>query len=249
MTPRRAPAKVLVGTSGWNYPHWRSIFYPPNLPERDWLTFYAQEFPVVEVNYSFYRLPKPSTYKRWGEQTPADFHFALKASRFITHIKRLKGVKKALSLFLENAESLGKKRGPILFQFPPSFRADLDRLEKFLELLPKDGQYAFEFRHSSWFGKDIYALLQNSNVALVAADTPRFPYVEVQTADFFYLRLHGHEVLYASKYRATQLKEYAKKIRSWQKRGDVFVFFDNDARGFAVDNALELKKLVSSSRL
>ncbi len=236
---------VFVGTSGWNYPHWRKVFYPADLSSRDWLPFYAQKLLAVEVNYSFYRLPKSSTYRRWYDQTPPDFVFSLKASRFITHIKRLKGAKGPLGNFLENAEILEEKCGPIFFQLPPSFSADLRRLEEFLKLLPKGGRFAFEFRHPAWFEKETFSLLRKYNAALIYADTPRYPCAEVQTTDFFYLRLHGHEVLYASKYSTSQLREYAEKVKVWRKKGDVFVFFDNDARGFAVQNALELKKLVS----
>jgi len=237
--------RVFVGTSGWNYPHWKRVFYPSDLSSRDWLPFYAQKFPVVEVNYSFYRLPKPSTYKRWSDQTPRNFIFSLKASRFITHVKRLRGAEEALVLFLENAKSLEEKKGPIFFQLPPSFRADPQRLENFLKLFPKEGRFAFEFRHRSWFEEEIFALLRKHNVALIAADTPRYPYAEVQTADFFYLRLHGHEVLYASKYSLSQLKRYARKIKDWKRKGDVFVFFDNDFGGLAVRNARELGELIS----
>ncbi len=243
--------KVWIGTSGWNYPHWKNVFYPENLPSREWLSFYTREFSAVEVNYSFYRLPKPETYRKWAEQTPPDFIFSLKASRFITHVKRIKDVKSPLKIFLENARVLGGKLGPILFQLPPSFRQDLGRLEGFLKILPKDLRFAFEFRHPSWFpargGEDweVYRILRKYNAALIASDTSRYPYAEVQTSDFFYVRLHGHEILYASKYRRSQLKEYAEKIKAWRQGGDVFVFFDNDFGGFAVENARQLLKLLS----
>lgn len=236
---------IWIGTSGWNYPHWKTVFYPPDLPSRSWLPFYAQNFSAVEVNYSFYRLPKPETYRKWFEQTPDNFLFALKASRFLTHVKRLKDATEPLHEFLENAHSLREKRGPIFFQLPSSFKADRDRLEAFLELLPKGERFAFEFRHPSWFVAEIYGLLRRHNAVLIAADTPRYPYAEERTADFFYLRLHGHEALYASSYRDSQLKEYAEKIREWGRGGDGFVFFDNDFAGFAVENARRLKKLLS----
>ncbi len=236
---------IWIGTSGWNYPHWQSVFYPPDLPSRSWLPFYAQKFSAVEVNYSFYRLPQPKTYGKWFAQTPKGFLFALKASRFLTHVKRLKDAQDSLQTFLENAASLGEKRGPIFFQLPPSFKIDLDRLTIFLQLLPKEERFAFEFRHPSWFSEDVYALLRRHNAALIAADTPRYPYAEVRTADFFYLRLHGHEALYASSYSDQQLKDYADKIRGWGREGDGFVFFDNDFSGFAVENALRLQKLLS----
>lgn len=236
---------VWVGTSGWNYPHWKAVFYPSDLSSRFWLPFYAQKFSAVEVNYSFYRLPKAETYRKWFAQTPEEFRFALKASRFLTHIKRLKEAAEPLKTFLENAESLGEKCGPIFFQLPPSFKVDRERLAAFLKFLPARGRFAFEFRHPSWFNNEIYALLRWHNVALIAADTPRYPYAEIRTADFFYFRLHGHTVLYASSYSDQQLREYADKIREWGRGGEGFVFFDNDSSGFAVENALRLKKLLS----
>ncbi|GMR19271.1 MAG: DUF72 domain-containing protein [Patescibacteria group bacterium] len=238
--------RIYVGTSGWNYPHWKKVFYPPALAPHDWLSFYAQKFPAVEVNYSFYRLPTSSTCRRWFEQTPSSFLFTLKASRYITHIKRLKGVQGALEQFLESTKELKGKGGPIFFQLPPSFKADFLVLESFLKLLPKGGRFAFEFRHPSWFTDEVFSLLKRYNAALVAADSPRYPYREVQTADFFYLRLHGHKVLYASKYSPSQLHKYGEKIKGWGRGGDVFVFFDNDACGVAVQNALELGKLVGA---
>ncbi len=235
---------VWVGTSGWNYPHWRSVFYPSDLSSRSWLSFYARSFSAVEVNYSFYHLPKVETYRKWFEQTPEEFLFALKASRFLTHVKRLKEARTPLENFLENSAALGDKRGPIFFQLPPSFKVDLVRLEEFLKILPRGMRFAFEFRHPSWFGEEVYRLLRKYNAALIFADTPRYPYAEVRTADFFYLRLHGHEALYASSYSDKQLEDYAAKIREWGREGEGFVFFDNDFSGFAVKNALHLKKLL-----
>ena len=176
--------KLYIGTSGWVYGHWEGIFYPNDLPSKDKLKYYSQHFKTAEVNYSFYHLPRPATYQKWYSQTPADFIFAVKASKFITHIKRLKGVKTAWRTFLENALNLKEKLGPILFQFPPSFRVTEDnvrRLENFLkdirnkiamaELL----RIAMEFREKTWCNQKIYNLLKRYNVAWVIADSPRYP--------------------------------------------------------------------------
>lgn len=267
---------IYIGTSGWSYPHWRGLFYPADLPEREWLEFYADNFSTVELNASFYHLPKEETFRGWYERTPKDFIFAVKGSRFISHVKKMKDCQEPLGNLLKVAALLKEKLGPIFFQFPPSFKANRGRLESFLDLLsadassnPKglfsngerklasgasvksptlrvkrDWRFAFEFRHPSWFVDEIYDLLREANCALIASDTPRYPYEEVQTADFMYLRLHGHEQLYASSYSGEQLKEYAQKIRKWQRRGDIFVFFDNDFNANAVKNAKELAKLL-----
>lgn len=240
---------VYIGTSGWVYPHWRGLFYPEDLPEKDWLKFYVDNFSTVELNASFYHLPKEKTFQGWYERTSAKFFFAVKGSRFITHVKKLKDCQEPLGNLLKAAAPLKEKLGPIFFQFPPSFKADPERLREFISFLPDrvrpcQGRFAFEFRHPSWFVEEIYDILKEANCALIASDTPRYPYGEVQTADFMYLRLHGHEQLYASSYSDTQLKEYAQKIRRWRKQGDIFVFFDNDFEANAVRNAKELVKLL-----
>jgi len=237
--------KVFVGTSGWVYPHWRGLFYPKDLPEREWLGFYAFQLDTVELNTSFYHLPKEKTFKGWYERTPDNFLFAVKGSRFITHMKKLNDCQEPLENLLRAAVNLKEKLGPIFFQFPPSFKADLKRLKEFIKLLPGEGRFAFEFRHPSWFTDEIYTALRSANCALIASDTPRYPYKEVQTTNFMYLRLHGHEQLYASRYSEKQLREYAKKIRNWRKEGNVFVFFDNDFNANAVANAKELRKLLN----
>ena len=183
--------KLFIGTSGWVYSHWEGIFYPEDLPAKDKLKYFSKHFKTAEINYSFYHLPRPSTYQNWYNQTPEDFLFAVKASRFITHIKRLQGIKKAWKQFIENALYLKEKLGPILFQFPPSFKATTEtitRLEKFLKLTEARPlsvlqgsilcRKAFEFRDKSWCDKKIYNLLKKHNAAWVIADSPRYPYIE-----------------------------------------------------------------------
>ena len=250
--------KLFIGTSGWVYSHWDGIFYPEDLPSKDKLKHFSKFFKTTEINYSFYHLPRPSTYQNWYNQTPADFIFAVKASRFITHIKRLSGVKEAWKQFLENALYLKEKLGPILFQFPPSFRAtseNIKRLEDFLKILrgrtsikggstSKNLKYAMEFRHKSWCDKKIYDLLKKYKVAWVIADSPSYPKAEVVTADFIYIRMHGSKLLFSSKYTKKELSSLSQKIKKWLKQNlDVYVYFNNDAYGYAIENAKELLKL------
>ena len=233
---------LYIGTSGWAYQHWNNIFYPACLPDKDKLKYYSQQFKTTEVNYSFYRLPSPATYENWYQQTPRGFLFSLKASRFVTHIKRLKEVESAWQQFIENASNLKEKLGPILFQFPASFRATKEnktRLQEFLRF----AQGAFEFRHESWEDKEIYHLLEKNNSAWVIADSPSYPKKEIITTDFVYLREHGSQVLFASKYSTAELSKLAGKIGKWRATGkDVYVYFNNDAQGHAVVNAQELIK-------
>ena len=242
--------KLYIGTSGWVYSHWQKIFYPENLPVKDKLKHFSKHFKTVEINYSFYHLPKPSTYQNWYVQTPKEFIFAIKASRFITHIKRLKNVKDAWRQFLENALNLKEKLGPILFQFPPNFSAakeNFKRLEDFLfvESSFSDSlRLAFEFRHKSWCNEKIYNLLKKYNCAWVIADSPNYPKVEEVTADFVYIRMHGSRVLFGSKYTKKELKDLAQKIKKYIKQGlDIYCYFNNDTKGFAIKNAQELLKI------
>jgi uncharacterized protein YecE (DUF72 family) len=244
--------KIFIGTSGWIYGHWQGIFYPEDLPSKDKLKYFSQHFKTAEINYSFYHLPRPITYQKWYSETPADFIFAVKASRFITHIKRLKGVKEAWQQFLENALNLREKLGPILFQFPPSFQAspeNINRLKDFLGIRDKTAmaelsRIAFEFRHKSWCDEKIYKLLKKYNVAWVICDSPCWPKSEVQTADFVYIRMHGSKILFASKYTGEEIKDLAKKIKKWLKNCDVYCYFNNDFQGHAIENAKELLKLL-----
>jgi len=248
--------KLYIGTSGWVYSHWEGIFYPEDLPGKDKLKYFSEYFKTAEVNYSFYHLPKPSTYQNWYKQTPKDFIFAVKASRFITHIKRLKDVKEPWKTFLENALNLKEKLGPILFQFPPSFSANdenIKRLEEFLKFITKYKilntkykiRFAFEFRHPSYCDEKVYKLLKKYNCAWVISNSPSFPKAEEITADFIYIRMHGSKVLFSSKYTTQELKFLVQKIKKWQKdRKDIYVYFNNDFAGYAVDNAKSLEKFL-----
>ena len=238
-------AKIHIGTSGFSYSHWEDgVFYPPGLARAKQLEYYSQHFQTVELNNPFYHLPPAKTFTGWHQRTPKDFIFALKASRYITHIKKLKEGKEPWQRFINNAKELKGKLGPILFQLPPGWQADIKRLENFLKILPSKYQYSFEFRHASWFAPAIYQLLKKHQVALCIAESPRWPCQEEITANFIYLRFHGAGSLYSSKYTDKELKNWAKKIKKWLKNRDVYVYFNNDAYGYAIKNAQALKKLV-----
>lgn len=244
-------ATVLIGTSGWTYASWKGPFYPADLPSRAYLSFYAREFQTTEVNYSFYHLPKRSTYERWRTQVSDRFVFAVKASRFITHVKRLKDVQDAWRLFVESAAALGSQLGPILLQFPPSFRADLGTLDRFLRMAivaegtPGPLRLVCEFRHDSWFTDQTYRVLHRHGVALCIADGPQYDRRDVVTANFTYMRYHGRSRMFASRYTDKELAEEAVRIRRYRRDGiDVFAYFNNDALGHAVSNARTLATFV-----
>ncbi len=242
---------ILIGTSGYNYPHWwNDVFYPSRLPQRKWLEFYTQYFDTVELNVSFYRLPKKEVFDSWYKRTPKKFSFAVKGNRFITHIKRLKDCREPLSLFFDHASALKEKLGAVLWQLPPRFKSNKERLEQFcilLSTLPrsKPVRHAFEFRDESWYCEEIFRILQEFNFALCIAHGSGLPLIEKVTSDFVYLRLHGGEVLYGSNYSDKELNRWAKKVKNWiAKRKTTFLYFNNDAYGFAVKNALTLKRML-----
>jgi len=243
--------RLHIGTSGWTYSSWKGLFYPEDLPSRRYLQFYAGEFDSTEVNYSFYHLPRLDTYEKWAAQVPKDFIFALKASRFITHVKRLIDVEESWSMFVQNALALGCHLGPVLLQFPSSFLCDGKRLADFLKISQRSApkshpvKLAFEFRHDSWFAEEIFSLLSRYNAALCIADSPRYPRHNVITANFVYVRFHGRRELFASNYTDAELADEAKQMRRYLRDGrDIYVYFNNDAEGHAVGNARALRRLV-----
>lgn len=241
-------ARILVGTSGWTYPEWREFLYPEDLPSNRFLEYYAARFPTTEVNYSFYHLPSPATYEKWAAQVPETFIFSLKASRLITHTKRLTEVEEAWSTFVERARTLQARLGPILLQFPASFQRDTARLAAFLKTVRRDQlRLAFEFRHPSWFTDEIYRLLERHGAALCIADSPSYPREDVLTADFTYVRFHGREKLFRSSYTKAELTAEARKMKRYVKDGvDVYAYFNNTAGEAAVKNARTLRKLLES---
>jgi len=246
----KAKPELRIGTSGWNYGDWQGRFYPPDLPSRQYLGWYAKHFRTVEVNYSFYHLPRPSTYENWAAQVPDEFVFAVKASRLITHIRRLEQAHEEWRRFLDNAAVLGGKLGPILLQFPPSFKANTDALGAFLSATPKPFELAFEFRHASWFGPEVLEMLRKHHAALVIADSERYPQAPaVPTASFTYLRFHGPAELFASNYSDEQLRAWSNRIRTWLSEGvSVHAYFNNDFHGHALANAQTLAGFLDASR-
>lgn len=242
--------QVFIGTSGWIYKHWKGVFYPQSLSQTQWLAFYTKHFDTVELNASFYRIPSESNFLSWKERTPTNFSFSLKMSRYVSRVQRLQDNEGSTELFLKKASALKEKLKVVLVQLPPNLPLDLETLENYLGLLKKVNQqkvrFAFEFRHESWFQSGTYLLLKKFNSALVIAQSNRWPAANKITADFVYLRFHGPGDVYGSNYSEAVLKQWAKKIREWQKVGlDIFAYFNNDARAYAVNNARKLKALLA----
>jgi uncharacterized protein YecE (DUF72 family) len=238
--------QAYIGTSGWNYKHWSEIFYPKDCPQSKWLEFYANQFGTVELNASFYRLPKPQTFENWRDRTPDNFLWAVKANRYITHIKRIKDVQEPLERFFSSVALLKEKLGPILFQLPPTLSFDEAVFSGFCQHLKGNHLYTLEVRHPSWAQERVMEMLRDNNIALCVSDTAgRYPYIEEDTATFIYIRLHGSKKLYASEYSEEELQTYAQKIRDWAK--DVYLYFDNDYGGYAIKNAKRLKEILALS--
>ncbi|WP_327118119.1 DUF72 domain-containing protein [Nocardia sp. NBC_01730] len=262
--------QIRVGTSGWVYPPWRGVFYPAGLAQKRELAYLSERLDSVEINGSFYSLQRPSSYQMWAEQTPDDFVFAVKGSRFITHIKRLRDGDTLLANFLASGPlALGPKLGPILWQLPPNFSFDAQVLDAFLAHLPRTTaqavevaqrhdyrvdpahtttdadrpmRYAMEIRHDSFATPRFTELLTRHGVALVVADSAgKYPLLEEVTADFVYIRLHGHDELYVSGYTDDDLDTWAAKIRGWAESCDAYAYFDNDAKVMAPRDAIALR--------
>ncbi|MGY6276557.1 DUF72 domain-containing protein [Methylomonas sp. MgM2] len=237
---------LRIGTSGWSYAHWRDCFYR-GVPRRDWLKFYAERFSALEINASFYRLQSPETYRKWYEQTPADFRFALKANRYLTHNRKLLTPEASVLIEKQHAEALGEKLAAVLWQLPGNLKKDLPRLQGFIEALQtwNEVRHALEFRHPSWFDDETADCLTQANIAVCQSDAETWPIWPRITADLVYLRLHGHARTYASSYGDLELAEWAGCIAGWLALGkDVHVYFDNDAECAAPFNALTLQGLL-----
>jgi uncharacterized protein YecE (DUF72 family) len=246
--PRARVRAVRIGCSGWNYKHWRDgVFYPPRLPPRRWLDFYAQRFDTVEINATFYRLPRREAVARWVEESPPDFLFAVKMSRYVTHVKRLAASAESLQLFYERIEPLtaSPKLGPVLWQLPPQFKRDDERLARTLAILPA-GRHCFEFRHESWFAPEVVELLRQHDAALVIGDDPRRPFQTRElTTDWTFVRFHGGRRGARGNYSRTELEVWAAQIDEWRQRVDVYAYFNNDWEGFAPRNAARLRHLLA----
>jgi len=240
-------AQVRVGTSGWIYRHWRGVFYPEKLPVARWFDWYARTFDTVEVNNSFYRLPSEEVFRDWGKMAPPGFLFAVKASRYLTHLKKLKDPEAPLENFLGRARKLGRRLGPVLYQLPPHWRCDPARLATFLKLLPHDVQHAVEFRDPSWYTDRVRELLTEAGVGFCIHDMHESPAPLWVTGPLVYVRFHGPTAVhYAGKYDRRRLRTWAERIRGFHGDGrDVFVYFNNDGGGHAVTNARQLRELLA----
>jgi len=237
---------VRIGCSGWVYDHWRDRVYPDGLTQRRWLEHYATLFDTVEVNATFYRLPRRDTVAAWVEGTPAGFVFAVKASRYLTHVKRLRDLGRGLERFYACIEPLvgSPKLGPVLWQLPENFHRDDERLAGALERLPP-GRHCFEFRHESWFRPDVYGLLREHGAALVVGDTPARPFQAHElTADWAFVRFHQGRRGRRGNYSDRELAGWAERLAAWRTRADVYAYFNNDWEGFAVRNALSMRDLL-----
>lgn len=237
--------RYYIATSGWYYEHWKGPFYPEDLPKSGFFPFYAQHFTSVELNNSFYRLPNEKTLARWREISPKGFIFAAKASRLITHNKKLKDPEATLPPFIERMDILGDKLGPILFQLPPSWGVNVERLSEFLDKLPPGRRYAFELRNTTWFDERVYGLLKKRGAAFCVYDFNFVQSPRLITADFAYIRLHGPAGSYRGQYSVEALRDWAVQIKRWLREVDtVYCYFDNDEAGYAAQDALRLNKMV-----
>ena len=237
---------VRIGCSGWSYQHWRGVVYPEGLAQRRWLEHYATLFDTVEVNATFYRLPRRDAVAAWVETVPEEFVFAVKASRYLTHVRRLRDLGRGVERFYASIEPLvaSEKLGPILWQLPETFHRDEDRLAQALDRLPP-GRHAFELRHPSWFEPDVYSLLREHRAALVIGDHPERPFQAHElTAAWTYVRFHHGSRGRCGNYSARELEGWARRIRAWRRRAEVFAYFNNDWEGFAVANARKLSRMV-----
>jgi uncharacterized protein YecE (DUF72 family) len=242
--PPAGARDIRIGCSGWNYEHWRERVYPKGLPARRWLEHYATLFDTVEVNATFYRLPTEKAVAGWVEQTPPAFVLAVKASRYLTHIKRLTDMDEGVSRFYERIRPLvdSPKLGPVLWQLPASFRRNDDRLAGALAALPP-GRHCFEFRHASWFADDVYALLRSHGAALVVGDSPSRPFQAHElTADWTFVRFHHGHRGRRGNYSERELEEWAQRFEGWRQQVEIYAYFNNDWEGYAVKNGLWLSK-------
>jgi uncharacterized protein YecE (DUF72 family) len=243
MKRKRQAMICHLGTSGWSYPGWVSLFYPEDLSSKDWLSFYSQNFSTVEINMTFYRFPKPDTLKSWLNKTPPNFTFTLKANRQITHLKKIRNVQHEVRYFYILANSLKEKLGCILFQLPPSIHFDLTLLQDFLASLSPDYKNVIEFRHESWYQQAVYDLLRSAKVTFCIVSSAKVPGTVIETADTAYVRFHGLTGEHRHNYTDDELKEWAEKIKMIQAR-ECYIYFNNDYQAYAVTNAKTLEPLL-----
>jgi uncharacterized protein YecE (DUF72 family) len=237
--------RVRVGCSGWQYKHWRGDFYPVDVAATRWFEYYAARFDTVEINNSFYRLPEAETFARWRERAPGRFLFAVKASRFLTHMKKLKDPEEPLERLFTRMRSLGRRLGPVLYQLPPGFKLDLGRLEHFLHALPGDARHVIEFRDPSWYADTVSVLLERHRVARCLHDMQGSATGRERVGPFVYVRYHGASGTYSGGYPADRLARWAEWLQAEREAGvDVFAYFNNDVGGHAPRDAVTLRQLL-----
>lgn len=239
---------VRVGCSGWNYADWRGRLYPPGTPARRWLSVYAEQFGTVEVNSTFYRLARPQAVAAWVEQTPPGFVFSVKASRYLTHVKRLTDLDRGIQRFYEPLAPLieADRLGPVLWQLPENFHRDDERLHAWLEALPP-GRHTIEFRHSSWFADEVLEALRRFAVALTIGEHPQRPFqLREPTADWWFVRFHRGTRGRRGNYSRTELEQWAQRLAGWRREREVYAYFNNDWEGFAPANARILARRVQA---
>ncbi len=238
--------KYYIGTSGWNYKHWEKEFYPEDIKRKDWLNYYIQKFDTVELNSTFYKLPKREVFKNWKNKTPDNFIFSVKGSRFITHNKKLNDPKEFVSNFLKNANGLGRKVGVTLFQLPPNLNYNEEKLKNFVKILPKTKRFTIEFRNQTWWNENAIKILEENNIAFCIFELGNVTSPKIISADFIYLRLHGPDEKYKGSYDRSALSIWGKNFKKWSKEGkDIYCYFDNDEKAYAPKNALQLKELLN----
>lgn len=236
--------KIFIGTSGFHYNHWKGNFYPEELRKKDWLEYYLKYFKTLELNNSFYKLPDAKTFDNWRKSVPEGFLYSVKASRYLTHNKKLKDSQEPLNRFLESTSWLHEKLGPVLFQLPPGWKYNAERLDYFLNLLPADLRFTFEFRNATWYKDEVLQKLQEKNIAFCIYELEYHTSPIEITADFVYIRLHGPSAKYSGSYSDNILQYWAEELKKWSREGkDVFIYFDNDQNGYAAFNAVKLRQL------
>ncbi|MBN1360070.1 MAG: DUF72 domain-containing protein [Sedimentisphaerales bacterium] len=241
----KGKCQIRVGTSGWHYAHWQGRFYPADLAKDRWLEYYSRHFDTVEINNTFYHLPKAKTMTNWHDNAPTGFVYAVKVSRYITHVKKLRDPAESIQRFFELADLLKRRLGPILYQLPPSQHKDLDKLDAFIKILPKRHHAVFEFRHESWHEQDTFELMNERGVALCVHDLGESAPPRVVTGEMAYVRFHGTSGGYAGNYTDTMLAQWADWIREQAGNvGAVYAYFNNDVEGHAIDNARTLKGML-----
>lgn len=240
--------KVHIGTSGWSYDHWKGTFYPDDLPKEKWLEYYTQKLNTVEINNSFYQLPEIGTLEGWSEEVPDSFIFSAKASRYITHMKKLKEPDESLEKMFDAFRALDSKLSYVLFQLPPNWKFNEERLRNFISLLPENLGFAFEFRDRSWINDTLYQILEENNITFCIYDIAGYQSPVKVTSDSVYVRLHGpSDEKYKGCYSDQDLSEWADRAGEWTGSGrEVFIYFDNDEQGFAPQNAVQLKEMILS---